>query len=119
MTYSASLHATCTGREFEPNPCACCCTGCLYNCTAHDPNHGNCQQPARLWWSAGWDGAWWAPLILAGIHGGDEWCNRTVGLRLPGGALFLALNIPLRRESCGECLALLPAAVPNNQEARP
>lgn len=59
---------------------------------------------SRIFWSGGgWDCPWWKPLILAGIRGGDENCNRTIGLRLPGGALFLCLNIPLRQRKCDEC----------------
>jgi hypothetical protein len=47
----------------------------------------------------------WPVLILAGIRGGDENCNRTVGLRLPlVGAAFLCLNIPLRQRPCRACL---------------
>ena len=62
----------------------------------------------RVFWSGnGWDSPWWKPLILAGIRGGDENCNRTVGLRLPGGALFLCLNVPLRQEPCEECKELM------------
>lgn len=63
-------------------------------------------QPSRFWYSRGWDSSWYRPLILIGIRGGDEWCNRTIGLRVPGGALFLALNIPLRRKMCEKCLKL-------------
>lgn len=62
----------------------------------------------RVFWSGGgWDSPWWKPLILVGIRGGDENCNRTVGLRLPGGALFLCLNVPLRQEPCAECQELM------------
>lgn len=57
----------------------------------------------RFFWSAGWDSPWWRPLILIGVRGGDENCNCTIGLRLPGGALFVCLNVPLRQEPCGEC----------------
>jgi hypothetical protein len=127
VTYAARLHATCTGREADSGTCRCCCYACLHHCgPGHDPDHANCSQPSRLWWSAGWDSPWWKPLILVGVRGGDEWCNRTVGLRLLGGAVFLALNIPLRRETCDDCLAIsLPDAgcsvpagetVPNNWE---
>lgn len=56
-----------------------------------------------MWWSPGWDRAWMFPIILVGIRGGDEWCNRTIGLRLPGGALFLNLNFPMRTRRCDEC----------------
>lgn len=62
---------------------------------------------SRVFLSQGWDSPWWKPLILAGIRGGDENCNRTVGLRLPGGALFLCLNVPLRQQPCDECAELM------------
>lgn len=49
----------------------------------------------RFWW---WPVAEltyrWRPFLL----GGDEFGNRTVGIRLPGGMLIVALNVPLRRE---------------------
>lgn len=58
----------------------------------------------RLFLSRGWDSPWWKPLILDGVKGGDENCNRTIGLRLPGErALFLCLNVPLRQQPCDEC----------------
>lgn len=47
---------------------------------------------------------WWWPaqrltsrwrLLLFGV---DEFNNRTVGIRLPGGMLIVALNVPLRTE---------------------
>ena len=58
---------------------------------------------SRLWFSGGWDSPWYKPLILAGIHGGDENCNRTIGFRVPGGAVFLCLNTPLRQKPHPEC----------------
>lgn len=58
----------------------------------------------RLFWSGGgWDCPWYKFVILDGIRGGDENCNRTIGLKLPGGALFLCLNVPLRQKPCREC----------------
>lgn len=69
-----------------------------------------CDYPVtsrRVFLSRGWDSPWWRPLILVGVRGGDENCNRTVGLRLPGErALFLCLNVPLRQRPCDECQAL-------------
>lgn len=62
----------------------------------------------RVFWSKGWDSPWWhGPLILIGVRGGDENCNRTIGLRLPGGALFLCLNMPLRQKPCADCRSLM------------
>lgn len=104
--YAQSQHATCPGREVEPNPCVCCCDGCVDNCAAHDPDHGNCLQPSRwFWWSARQLSYRWKLLYLNGVHGGDEFCNRTLGLRLPGGVLFVVLNWRLRYETCSECMA--------------
>lgn len=59
--------------------------------------------PSRFFFTRGFDTPWWKPIVLIGIRGGDEWCNRTIGLRIPGGALFLALNIPLRTHQCDAC----------------
>ncbi|WP_186783703.1 hypothetical protein [Streptomyces sp. CBG33] len=47
----------------------------------------------------------WPLVILSGIRGGDENCNRTVGLRLPfAGVVFVCLNVPLRQKPCNDCL---------------
>lgn len=47
----------------------------------------------------------WPVVDLSGARGGDENCNRTIGLRLPLiGTVYLCLNIPLRQRPCGECL---------------
>lgn len=70
--------------------------------TMSDEDYG----PSRVWWSAGWDSPWYKPLITVGIRGGDEWCNRTLGIRLPGGALFFNLNFPMRTQMCEKCRAL-------------
>ncbi|WP_329390147.1 hypothetical protein [Streptomyces sp. NBC_01716] len=59
---------------------------------------------SRVFMSTGWDSPWWKLLILDGIRGGDENCNRTIGVRIPGGALFICLNLPLRQRPCVECL---------------
>jgi hypothetical protein len=59
--------------------------------------------PSRMWYSRPWDSPWWRPIILVGIRGGDEWCNRTIGLRIPGGAVFLNLNWPMRTQPCEKC----------------
>lgn len=56
-----------------------------------------------FWWGAAGLTRRWLPLYLAGWRGGDENCNRTVGVRLPGGVLFACLNVPLRQEPCAEC----------------
>lgn len=106
MTYAARLHETCLGYESTSgNPCRCCCEGCLVNCGVHIADHGLCPVARRSWWTASIDSPWWKPIILDGIHGGDEWCNRTIGLRLPGGAVFIVINPRLRSESCEECLS--------------
>jgi hypothetical protein len=61
----------------------------------------------RIFWSGGgWECPWWKPIILDGIRGGDENCNRTIGLKLWNGALFLCLNVPLRQRMCDECREL-------------
>lgn len=52
-----------------------------------------------FWWSASELTNRWRPLY----RGTDENCNRTLGLRLPGGVLFVCLNVPLRQSPCGEC----------------
>ena len=44
------------------------------------------------WWPASELTNRWRPFL----RGGDEFGNRTVGIRLPGGMLIVALNIPLR-----------------------
>lgn len=69
---------------------------------------------SRFFWSKGWNSPWWKPLITVGIRGGDENCNRTLGLRLPGGALFACLNVPLRQEPCVECQLLQVWADPKS-----
>lgn len=65
------------------------------------------EEPIRstrfFWWLASSLSYRWKLLYLDGIRGGDENCNRTIGLRLPGGALFLCLNIPLRQAPCSYC----------------
>lgn len=59
----------------------------------------------RVFYSGGgWLCPWYKPLILIGVHGGDENCNRTIGLRVPGGAVFLCLNIPLRQKPHRDCV---------------
>jgi len=53
-------------------------------------------------------GSWSGPLVM---RGGDEYGNRTLALRLPGGrALITALNVPLRRHR-------LPSAVSVDRES--
>ncbi len=46
------------------------------------------REPRWFWWPADRLTSRWWPLIM---RGGDEWCRRTLGVRLPGGMLFLAL----------------------------
>lgn len=96
----------CPGYETVPNICRCKCDGCKHSCGAHEFPRPDIHEPivsTRFFWSRGWDSPWWLPLILVGIKGGDENCNRTIGLRLPGGALFICLNVPLRQKPCRNC----------------
>lgn len=51
-----------------------------------------------FWWSARTLTRPWKPFYVA--RHGEENCNNTFGLRLPGGVLFVCLNIPLRQEPC-------------------
>lgn len=100
--YSPEFHSTCIGMETTPgNPCRCCCEMCINMlCGSHIADHSQCPQPKRYWWykKDEWD---WMPYQFFYL-GGDEWCNRTIVLRL-WRPLVIALNIPLRRESCEEC----------------
>lgn len=101
--YAPEFHDTCIGMETTPgNPCRCCCDSCVdERCPDHIADHSQCPEPRRYWWykrdSWDWQG-WWRWICF----GSDEWCNRTVVLRL-WKPLVIALNVPLRRESCGEC----------------
>lgn len=52
------------------------------------------------------DWPWWKPLCLVGWRGGDENCNRTLGVRWGHGAWFICLNVPLRQQPCDECREL-------------
>ena len=81
-------------------------------CCAHPELHrpptaeelADLPRPARFFYWRHVDWPWWQWLCLVGIRGGDEWCNRTVGFRIPfAGALFVCLNIPLRTEPCQTC----------------
>lgn len=47
---------------------------------------------------------WWKIIDLVGIHGGDENCNRTLGVKWGRGEWFICLNVPLRQKPCGKCL---------------
>jgi hypothetical protein len=47
-----------------------------------------------FWWSAHDLTCRWQLLCW----GTEENCNRTLGVRLPGGVLFVCLNIPLRQK---------------------
>ncbi|MFB7288996.1 hypothetical protein [Actinacidiphila glaucinigra] len=57
-----------------------------------------------FWWPASTLSGRWQLLYLAGLRGGDENCNRTIGVRIPGGVVFACLNIPLRQKPCANCL---------------
>lgn len=59
--------------------------------------------PSRFfWWNASDLVSRWLPLYWGGT---DEFCNRTLGLRLPGGVLFWTLGWKLRTRMClfGRC----------------
>lgn len=63
----------------------------------------NVVSPRVFRWSEV-DWPWWKPVCLAGIRGGDENCNRTVGVRWGRGAWFICVNVPLRQKPCKRCL---------------
>jgi hypothetical protein len=52
-----------------------------------------------FWWPASTLVFRWQ-LLYAGK---EENCNRAVGIRVPGGVIFLCLNIPLRQKPCSGC----------------
>jgi hypothetical protein len=56
-----------------------------------------------FWWRASSLTYRWRPLYLVGWRHGDENCNGTIDARLPGGMLFVCLNVPLRQEPCDDC----------------
>lgn len=57
--------------------------------------------PSRFfWWNASGLTRPWQPLYVGGT---DEWCNRTLGIRLPGGVLFVVLNPKVRTAPCAQC----------------
>ena len=101
--YHPLFHQTCTGSEADSLNCRCCCYGCLHSCDAHNSDHRGCCKPTRFfWWKAKQfdrkTRAYWQP-----FHTGcDEFCNRTLGIRLPFGVLFICLNVPLRKVTCDE-----------------
>lgn len=117
MTYSPRLHGTCIGMQATPgNPCRCCCDACNDECCPlHDPGHDNCLKPKRAWWYErdSWEWGWWQ----FAAFGQDEFCNRTIVLRL-WNPLVVVINRTLRSESCGECLSLIfgtSESAPENQ----
>lgn len=62
-------------------------------------HHDDYHSTRSFWWQADSLSFPWKPLYA----GTDENCNRTVGVRLPGGVLFVCLNIPLRQTPCDAC----------------
>lgn len=91
----------CPGHEDCPrcdvtDPCPCC--GIRYV-------DGEWVTTSRrlFWWQASGLSYRWQPLYLRGFWHGDENCNRTVGVRLPGGMLFVCLNVPLRQQPHDDC----------------
>ena len=91
----------CPGHEDCPrcdviDPCPCC--GIRY------VNGEWVTTSSRFfWWRAEGLTYRWRPLHLRGIWHGDENCNRTIGVRLPGGMLHVCLNVPLRQQPHDEC----------------
>ena len=59
------------------------------------PHYG----PKRAWLAKGYY-LW--PLVW---FGNDEWCNKTLVIRLPLRALVLNLHIPMRTTQCDDCKA--------------
>lgn len=101
--YHARLHDTCSGQEScEGNSCVCCCYGCTIHCAYHNPNHFYCSHPSRYWWWYKNSDLDWGWRLF--YRGSDEWCNKTVAIRLPFRSMVLSLTFPLRLESCDECI---------------
>jgi hypothetical protein len=74
-------------------------------CVEEDPYLPDVTVSKRtFWWPGANDMPWWKPIILDGIRGGDENCNRTIGINTPWGQAFICLNIPLRQKPCTTCL---------------
>lgn len=46
---------------------------------------------------------WWRVIDLTGIRGGDENCNRTIGIKWGRGEWLMCLNVPLRQKPCRVC----------------
>lgn len=59
--------------------------------------------PSRVFRWKEADLRWYWPFIT----GTDEFCNRTIGVKVGRGVWFLALNVPLRRRMCNDCARLL------------
>lgn len=90
----------CPGHDDCPrcdvtDPCPCC--GIRYVDGEWVPTS------SRFFWWSTVDWPWWKPLCLVGWRGGDENCNRTLGMRWGRGAWFVCLNVPLRQEPHADC----------------
>lgn len=55
-----------------------------------------------FWWHASSLAHRWHPLYW----GTDENCNPTIGLRVPGGVIFLCRGWRVRQDECEECRSL-------------
>lgn len=62
--------------------------------------HSDDCRSTRFFWWRGDSLSFPRKLSYTGM---DENCNRTVGVRLPGGVLFVCLNVPLRQTPYDEC----------------
>lgn len=54
----------------------------------------------RCFWHPGRSIDRWPLLRL----GNEENCNRVLSIRIPGGAVNICLNVPLRQKPCTTCL---------------
>jgi hypothetical protein len=61
--------------------------------------HESTRSRRFFWWSAKDLTFRWRPLYW----GTEENCNRTFGVRVPGGVVFVCLNIPLRQTPHEKC----------------
>ncbi|MYW28330.1 hypothetical protein [Streptomyces sp. SID2119] len=58
-------------------------------------------ESVRFFWYPGRRIDRWPLLRL----GNEENCNKVLSIRIPGGALNICLNTPLRQKPCAPCLA--------------
>lgn len=60
--------------------------------------------PRVFWWPADTLTRRWKPIY----RGREERCNRTLGIRVPGGVLFIVTNRRIRTEPCADCAEPTP-----------